>query len=169
MKAIRRNLRISPKKVNLVASLVRGMPVENAINMLTFTPKRGARPMMELIKSAAANAVANFKQKRDTLFVQQIVVNEGSTFKRFNPVSRGRSHPILKRTSHIIVELGVQTAVTTKKPASTKSSEKKSPVGAKAEVATKDTTSSEKTMPEAAKKRPTDAKATAKAEQAKKS
>ncbi|PIQ77401.1 50S ribosomal protein L22 [Candidatus Peregrinibacteria bacterium CG11_big_fil_rev_8_21_14_0_20_46_8] len=108
MKAIRRNLRISSKKVNLVASLVRGMPVENAINTLSFAPKSAARPMMELIKSAAANAVANFKQKRETLFVQQIIVNEGATFKRWNPVSRGRSHPILKRTSHITVELGVQ-------------------------------------------------------------
>lgn len=108
MKAIRRNLRISPKKVNLVAGLVRGMQAEQAINLLSLTPKRAVRPLKELIKSAAANATNNFKQKKNTLVVQQIVVNEGATLKRFRPVSRGRAHPILKRTSHITVELGVQ-------------------------------------------------------------
>jgi len=109
MKAIRRNLRISPKKVNLVADLVRGKPVEQAINFLQFTPKRSAKPLMETIKSAVANAIQNFKQDRKDLYISKIVVNEGSTLKRHRPVSRGRSHPILKRTSHITVEVAVRT------------------------------------------------------------
>lgn len=108
MKAIRRYLRISPKKVNLVAALVRGKPVEEALNFLRFTPKRSAKPLMETIRSAVSNAEQNFKQDRKKLYISKIVVNEGSTLKRSRPVSRGRSHPILKRTSHIIVEVAVK-------------------------------------------------------------
>lgn len=109
MKAIRRYLRVSSKKVNLVADLVRGKPVETAINFLRFTPKKSAKPLMEAIKSATANAEQNFKQDPKKLYISKIIVNEGSTLKRFRPVSRGRSHPILKRTSHITVEVAVKT------------------------------------------------------------
>jgi len=108
MKAFRRNLRISSKKVNLVASLVRGKPVEEAMNFLTFTPKKSAQPLLETIRSAVANAEQNFKQHRKDLYISKIVVNEGSTLKRHRPVSRGRSHPILKRTAHITVEVAVR-------------------------------------------------------------
>lgn len=107
MKAIRRHLRISSKKVNLVADLVRGKPVEAAINFLRFTPKRSAKPLMEAIKSASANAVQNFKQQQKDLYISKIIVNEGATLKRHRPVSRGRTHPIRKRTAHITVELAV--------------------------------------------------------------
>lgn len=110
MKAIRRNLRISPKKVNLVADLVRNKSVEYAVNFLRFAPKHSAKPLMETIKSAAANAVQNFKQQAKDLYVSKIIVNEGTTFKRQRPISRGRTHPIRKRTSHITVELGVREA-----------------------------------------------------------
>lgn len=108
MKAIRRYLRISPKKVNLVADLVRNKPVQAAIDFLKFTPKRSAKPLMETIKSALANAEQNFKQKASDLYVTKIIVNEGTHLKRSRPVSRGRSHPILKKTSHITVELSVK-------------------------------------------------------------
>ncbi|MFA6521552.1 MAG: 50S ribosomal protein L22 [Candidatus Gracilibacteria bacterium] len=107
MKAIRRYLRISSKKVNLVAGLVRGKPVQEAIEFLQFTPKKSAGPLMETIKSALANAEQNFKQNKKDLYVSKIIINEGATQKRSRPVSRGRSHPILKRTSHIKVELSV--------------------------------------------------------------
>lgn len=118
MKSIRRNLRISSKKVNLVADLVRGQPVEQAINFLRFTPKKSAKPLMEAIKSAVANATQNFKQDKKDLYISKIVVNEGSTLKRHRPVSRGRSHPILKRTSHITVEVAVRMEPRTKNPKS---------------------------------------------------
>lgn len=64
---------------------------------------------MEAIKSASANAVQNFKQQQKDLYISKIIINEGATLKRHRPVSRGRTHPIRKRTSHITVELGVQT------------------------------------------------------------
>lgn len=107
MKAILRNLRISPKKVNLVAGLVRKKPVAEALSILKFLPKKTAKPLAQVIQSAASNATQNFKQKRESLIIGKIVVNEGVTLKRFRPVSRGRSHPIRKRTSHIMVEVTV--------------------------------------------------------------
>lgn len=108
MKAIRRHLRMSSKKVNLVADMVRGKNVETAINFLHFTPKKGAKPLMEAIKSAVSNAVANFKQQKQDLYISKIVINEGARFKRHMPVSRGRAHPIIKKTCHIYVEVAVK-------------------------------------------------------------
>lgn len=110
MKAIRRYLRISPKKVNLVADLVRNKPVQWAINFLRFTPKKSAKPLMETIRSAAFNAHQNFKQDIKELYISKIVINESTRLKRHRSVSRGRTHPILKKMSHIIVELGVKAA-----------------------------------------------------------
>ena len=115
MKAIRRNLRVSSKKVNLIAHMVRGKSVDEALVFLSFAPKKSAKALMETIRSAAANAEQNFKQARKDLYVSAIVVNEGSTLKRSRPVSRGRSHPIMKRTSHIPVQLGVKAPTTDKK------------------------------------------------------
>ena len=108
MKAVRRYLRISPKKVNLVSDLVRGKSAAYAMNFLTFAPKKSAKPLLEAIRSAVANAEQNFKQAKKDLYVSKIVINEGPTLKRANPVSRGRSHPIKKRTTHITVELSVK-------------------------------------------------------------
>lgn len=108
MKAIRKHLRISPKKVALVADLVRGESAEKAINFLRFVPKKSAKPLLEALKSAVANAEQNFKQKRQDLYVSKIVINEGATLKRSRPVSRGRSHPIKKRACHITVEVAVR-------------------------------------------------------------
>lgn len=109
MKAIRRNLRISSKKVNLVASLVRGKPVEKAMSFLRFVPKKASKPLLETVRSAVSNAEQNFKQQRKKLYISKIVVNEGTTLKRHRPVSKGRSHPIKKRTCHITVEVAVRT------------------------------------------------------------
>lgn len=108
MKAIRRHLRISSKKVNLIADMVRMKPVQAALDFLRFTPKRSAKPLFEVIRSAVANAEQNFKQQRKDLYISKIIVNEGSTLKRSMPVSKGRTHPILKRTSHITIELAVK-------------------------------------------------------------
>ena len=108
MKAILRNVRISSKKVNLVADLVRRKSVNDALGILKFLPKKAAKPLREAIQSAASNATQNFKQKRDSLVISKIVVNEGPTLKRSRPVSRGRTHPILKRVSYITVEVSVK-------------------------------------------------------------
>ncbi|MFH1284274.1 MAG: 50S ribosomal protein L22 [Candidatus Peregrinibacteria bacterium] len=105
MKAILRKIRISPEKANLVAALVRNKKVIDAINILKFTPKASARPLKKLIESAVANAENNFKQQREDLIIKEILVTKGPTYKRGVSVSRGRVHPILKRTAHITVKL----------------------------------------------------------------
>ncbi|MBU2524282.1 50S ribosomal protein L22 [Patescibacteria group bacterium] len=107
MKAILRQVRLSPKKANLVAGIIRGKKVEEALNLLKFTPKKGAKILYKVIASATANAENNFKQDKKNLSITEIVVNEGPTYKRSMPCSRGRVHPILKRTSHITVNVGI--------------------------------------------------------------
>ncbi len=110
MKSILRYSRISPKKANLVAGMVRNMEVRKALDTLKFTPKKGADILYKVVASANANAQNNFKQKEEHLFVEEIIVTKGPTLKRHVPVSRGRAHPILKRTSHITVKLGIHVA-----------------------------------------------------------
>lgn len=105
MKAILRQVRISPKKVNLVAALVRKKGATEAMEMLKFVPKKSAPVLRKLIGSAVANAQENFKQDKASLVIKEIIVTEGTTYKRRMPVSRGRSYPILKRTSHISVKV----------------------------------------------------------------
>lgn len=107
MKAIARHIRISSKKANLVAGLVRNKKAVDALDILKFTPKRGAKLIYKVLQSAMANAENNFKQKREELMIKEIVVTQGRTLKRSIPISRGRVHPILKRTSHITVTVGL--------------------------------------------------------------
>ncbi len=108
MQATSRHLRISPKKINLIAGLVRKKNVSDALDILRFTPKKGAYLLSKTIKSAASNAENNFKQNVNHLYVEEIIVGEGPMFKRSIPVSRGRTHPILKRTSHVKVRVAVR-------------------------------------------------------------
>jgi len=100
-----RRLRIAPRKVRLVADLIRGKKVDEAINILTFLNKKAAKPVLKLLKSAIANAEHNFKLKKDNLFISKITVDEGPKFKRWMPRARGRADLILKRTSHITLVL----------------------------------------------------------------
>lgn len=128
MKAIARHIRISPKKANLVAGLVRRKNAMEALDILKFTPKKAAKLLYKVVHSAVANAETNFKQKKDELVIKEIIVNEGRTLKRSVPVSRGRVHPILKRTSHITVTVGVASAASDSKSepkASAKEAKKK--------------------------------------------
>jgi len=139
MKAISRSLRITPKKLNLIAEMVREKNVPDALEILSLTPKKGAKLLHKAVKSAAANATNNFKQEEEGLFVKEIVVNKAQTMKRFLPASRGRSMPILKRNSHVTVILGInenkpakkqakgEEAKTEEKPAAKKKSVKKAP------------------------------------------
>jgi len=107
MKAIAKHVRLSPKKANLIAGLVRKKNAMEALDVLKFTPKKGAQILYKVLHSAVANAETNFKQNKDQLLVKEIVVTEGRTLKRSVPVSRGRVHPIRKRTSHITVTVGL--------------------------------------------------------------
>ena len=107
MKAVLRTIRISPKKANLVAGTVRGKKVNDALALLKFMPKKGADILYKVVHSAASNAKNNFKQNIDDLSIVSLLVTKGPTFKRSLPISRGRTHPVRKRTSHITVEVGV--------------------------------------------------------------
>lgn len=95
--------RISAQKVRLVADQIRGLPVEKAINLLTFSPKKAAVLMKDVLDSAIANAEHNDGADIDELYVSAVMVDEGSTMKRMSPRAKGRGNRILKRTSHITV------------------------------------------------------------------
>ena len=104
-KATLKNVRISPRKARLVARNVKDMPVEEALNVLKFTPKKAARIIYKVMYSALANAENNYSIDVDKLYVKNILVNEGPSWKRFRPRAMGRATRILKRTSHITVIL----------------------------------------------------------------
>ena len=107
MKAILRSAKITPKKANLVAGMVRTKPAKESLEILKFTPKKAAGILYKLLTSAVSNAVSNFKQDEASLTVKEIIITKGPTFKRGVPVSRGRVYPILKRTSNITIVLEV--------------------------------------------------------------
>jgi large subunit ribosomal protein L22 len=98
-----RYVRRTPRKARLVADLVRGLKVEDALTRLQFTPRHAAVDVAKAIKSAAANAEHNHSLARDELFVKTIMVDEGPRIKRFRPASRGMAHPYAHRTCHITV------------------------------------------------------------------
>jgi len=95
--------RLSPQKGRLVADLVRGLPVERALQTLEFSPKKGAQIVKKVLESAIANAEHNQGADIDELKVAKIYVDEGPTYKRFAARAKGRGTRILKRTSHITV------------------------------------------------------------------
>lgn len=105
IKACDRHVGISAQKVRLVADLVRGMPVSDALSALEYTPRVGSRYVGKLLSSAVANAGARGGIDVDTLFVKAIYVDEGPTMKRFRARSMGRGSRILKRSCHITVVL----------------------------------------------------------------
>lgn len=98
-------IRMSPRKVKLVADLIRGLDVNSAEVQLRFTLKAASEPMLKLLKSAVANAENNFNLKKENLFVKTIFVNEGPMLKRFRPRAFGRAGLILKRMCHITIIL----------------------------------------------------------------
>lgn len=100
-----RFLRMSPRKVRLVADMVRGKKLDQAMETLNFLNKRAARPLAGLIESAAANAGNKEGMDTDSLFISAITVDEGPTMKRFMPRAMGRATMILKRSSHVNVTL----------------------------------------------------------------
>lgn len=105
MKAILKNYRQSPRKVRLIADVVRGKKVKDALVALQFIEKRAAEPFAKVIRSAVANAVQAGKNP-DHLSIKKVTVDKGVTYKRFMPRARGSASPINRRNSHITVELG---------------------------------------------------------------
>ncbi len=107
MKAKLSNYNQSPRKVRLLADLVRGKKVAEALNELSFVAKRAAGPVKNLIESAVANATNNSGLAKDNLFIKEIRVDKGYIMKRWRARARGRAVPIRPRTSHIHLALGV--------------------------------------------------------------
>ncbi len=96
-------VRISAQKARLVADQIRSLPVAKALELLRFSPKKGAQLIEKLLKSAVANAEHNNGADVDALKVKRIFVDDGPSFKRFMPRAKGRVNHIIKRTSHITV------------------------------------------------------------------
>lgn len=103
VKAIAKGVRMSPRKVGVVAALVRGRTVEDALVILSHTPRRSALPVIKTIESARANAEHNHNLKPATLRITEITVNHGPRLKRYRPAAHGRALPFERRTSHIMV------------------------------------------------------------------
>lgn len=114
MKAYLKNYRQSPRKVRLVAGLIRGKNVSGAIAELDFLAKRAGTPMKKLLISAVANAKGMGKEVED-LFIKELRVDKGVTLKRMMPAAMGTGHRINKRTSHILLVLGEKVAKAEKK------------------------------------------------------
>ncbi|HBH71528.1 MAG: 50S ribosomal protein L22 [Parcubacteria group bacterium GW2011_GWC1_42_11] len=105
MKAILRSYRQAPRKVRLVANLIKGKTVPRALVELDVLPKRASGPMKKLLMSAVANAKENDGVDLVNLFVKEVRVDQGTILKRSMPKSHGTAHPIHKHTSHIMIEL----------------------------------------------------------------
>lgn len=104
-RAVARYVRIAPRKTRAVVDMVRGRPVEEAVTLLTFSPKSGAKAVLKVVNSAIANAEKQLQMGRDDLLITEAFVDQGPTLKRFKARAMGRASRIRKRTSHITVVL----------------------------------------------------------------
>ena len=104
-KAILKYARISSRKVKIVADLIRGKNVQEALSILKFAPKASSEILEKLLNSAIANAENNHFMSRDNLYVAEIYANQGPTLKRIRPAAKGSAVRIRKRTSHITIVL----------------------------------------------------------------
>lgn len=98
-------IRISARKMRLVADLIRGLKADGALAILSHLNKAAARPLLLTLKQGMGNAVNNFNLEKGSLLIKKLAIGKGPTHKRGRPVSRSRWHPILKRTSHIVMIL----------------------------------------------------------------
>ncbi len=104
-KAVAKYVRMSPSKLKPIVDLVRGKDLDEALNILKFTPGKGSEIVEKVVESAAANAENNFDLNRDDLYVAEIYANQGPTMKRWRAGAQGRASMILKRSSHVGVTL----------------------------------------------------------------
>ncbi len=116
--AVAKGVHMSPRKVGVVAALVRGRTVEDAMVILSHTPRRSALPVQKAIASAKANAENNHNYRPDSLRITEISVTHGPRLKRYRPAAHGRALPFQRRTSHIRVVVDGELRVA-KKPAAT--------------------------------------------------
>jgi large subunit ribosomal protein L22 len=116
IRATSQYVRISPRKLRLVAGAVKPLSVAHALSQLKNMDKRAAVHLHKTLKSCVANAIANAKAKEEDLVIKSILIDEGPSFKRFQPVARGMAHSFKKRTSHITVILSTKTQVALPRP-----------------------------------------------------
>ena len=109
-RAVARYVHMSPTKVRRVVALIKDRPVQEALDILRFSPQAAAQPLFKVVASAAANAENNLDLDPDTLVVAAAYADEGPTLKRIRPRAQGRAYRIRKRTSHITVEVESQPA-----------------------------------------------------------
>jgi large subunit ribosomal protein L22 len=105
VRAIAKSVRISPRKVRLVADAIRNLPIDDAYRVLQVTEQKAAGPIQKTLKSAVANAVVNANLDAKNLYISTVMVNQGQVLKRFRPSTRGRIHPYKKRGSHLTIIL----------------------------------------------------------------
>lgn len=111
VKAISKYVRISPRKARLAADLIRGLSVEEAAMQLEFCNQKGGKLLKKTLDSAVANAEANEDLRREELVVTRVQIDEGPTIKRARPKCRGGRVPIMKRMSHLLVEVAPEAGV----------------------------------------------------------
>ena len=104
-RAVGKYIRISPQNARLVADVVRGMNVDQAITTLRFMPKKGAEILRKVVESAVANATQDDQADVDNLYIKKITIDGGPSLKRIRPRAQGRATRVIKRTSHITVIL----------------------------------------------------------------
>lgn len=105
-RAVVRGVRLSAQKGRLVADQIRGMPVDRALNILAFSPKKGAAILKKALESAIANAEHNDGADIDTLKVKQVLVERGMFLRRFQARAKGRGNRVLKQTCHVYITVG---------------------------------------------------------------
>jgi len=102
--AITKSAQVAPRKIRIVADVIRKQSIDDALVSLSFLKKRGADVLERTLRDAIANAVDK-KLSKESLFIKSIDVSEGSSYKRFHPSTRGRVHPYKKRTTHVRITL----------------------------------------------------------------
>lgn len=100
-KAVAKYIRISPRKLKPICDIVRGKDAREAMSILQFTPRKSARVLQDVLKSAMANAENNHHMNIEDLYISEVYANQGPVMKRFKAGSMGRANPRLIRTSHI--------------------------------------------------------------------
>lgn len=111
VRSIAKSVRMSPRKIRLVADAIRHLSIDDALNMLAVSEKRAALPLAKAFKSAVANAINNAKLEKNSLVIESINITDGSSLKRFHPSSRGRTHPYKRRSSNIRIILKQKASV----------------------------------------------------------
>lgn len=125
VKASAKGVSMSPRKVGVVAALVRGHSVADALTILEHTPRRSAMPVKKLIESVRANAENNHNLKPGTLTITHISVTPGPRLKRYRPAAHGRALPFMRRTSHIFVQVDGESRTPAKPATKTESAKPK--------------------------------------------